>query len=190
MRKLTWLGAAALLAVAAAGCSSTTTTTNNSGGTATPTTVSGIETFTGQVTGAAALASNASIPLTWTGPVSTTSTFSTGGSAPKKGQNYTFQTAAGNFTVLVSGTVTNTQKLLSATTCQFRFAVTVPYTVNGAASTGKFAGATGSGAVTVTIEAFLPKLASGKCDLSGTAQPATRGAIAAARGSGPLTIKT
>jgi len=193
MKKLTSLGAAALLAAAVAGCSSSSTTTaGNSAATAkaTPTATSGIETFTGQVTGAAALANNLTIPLKWTGPVITTSTFSTGGSAPKKGQHHTFQTAAGNFTVAVSGTVTNTQKLLSASSCQFEFATAVPYTVDGAASTGKFAGSTGSGVVTVTFQAYLPKLASGKCNESNNAQPLTKGALAAAKGTGPLTVKS
>lgn len=193
MKKLTSLGAAALLAAAVAGCSSSSTTTaGNSAATAkaTPTATSGIETFTGQVTGAAALANNLTIPLKWTGPVITTSTFSTGGSAPKKGQHHTFQTAAGNFTVAVSGTVTNTQKLLSASSCQFEFATAVPYTVDGAASTGKFAGSTGSGTVTVTFQAYLPKLASGKCNESNNAQPLTKGALAAAKGTGPLTVKS
>ena len=133
---------------------------------------------------------NVTIPLKWTGPAITTSTFSTGGSPPKKGQHHTFKTAAGNFTVAVSGTVTNTQKLLSASSCQFEFATTVPYTVDGAASTGKFAGSTGSGAVTVTFHAYLPKLANGKCNESNNAQPLTKGAIAAAKGTGPLTVKS
>jgi hypothetical protein len=192
MKKLTSLGAAALLAAAVAGCSSSTTTTRNSAATAkaTPTAMSGIETFAGQVTGAAALANNLTIPLKWTGPVITTSTFSTGGSPPKKGQHHTFKTAAGNFTVAVSGTVTNTQKLLSASSCQFEFATTVPYMVDGAASTGKFAGSTGSGAVTVTFHAYLPKLANGKCNESNNAQPLTKGALAAAKGTGPLTVKS
>jgi len=192
MKKLMSLGAAALLAAAVAGCSSSTTTTRNSAASAkaTPTATSGIETFAGQVTGAAALANNVTIPLKWTGPVITTSTFSTGGSAPKKGQHHTFQTAAGNFTVAVSGTVTNTQKLLSASSCQFEFATAVPYTVDGAASTGKFAGSTGSGVVTVTFQAYLPKLASGKCNESNNAQPLTKGALAAAKGTGPLTVKS
>jgi hypothetical protein len=192
MKKLTSLGAAALLAAAVAGCSSSTTITKNSAATAkaTPTAMSGIETFAGQVTGAAALANNLTIPLKWTGPVITTSTFSTGGSPPKKGEHHTFKTAAGNFTVAVSGTVTNTQKLLSASSCQFEFATTVPYTVDGAASTGKFAGSTGSGVVTVTFHAYLPKLASGKCNESNNAQPLTKGALAVAKGTGPLTVKS
>ena len=151
--------------------------------------MSGIETAAGEVTGAAAVASNTSIPVTWTGPVVTTGTFSTGGNAPAKGQHHTFKTAAGNLTVAVSATPANTQKVLSASSCQFEYVTTVPYRVDGAASTGKFAGSTGSGVVAVTFRAYLPKLASGKCNESNNAQPLTNGAIAAFKGSGPLTIK-
>jgi hypothetical protein len=152
--------------------------------------MSGTETATGQVTGAPAVANNTTIPLTWTGPVTTTSTFSTGGgNGPTKGQHHTFKTAAGNFTVVVSATPTNTQKLLSASSCQFEYVTTVPYTVDGAASTGKFAGSTGSGVVTVTFQAYLPKLASGKCNESNNAQPLSKGAVAAFKGRGLLTLK-
>ena len=152
--------------------------------------MSGIERFTGKVTGAPALANNLTIPLTWTGPVQTTGSFNTGGAPPAKGQQHTFTTAAGKFTVVVSGTPTNVQKVLSASSCIVEFGTTVPYKVDGAASTEKFAGSVGSGVVTVTFQAEVPKLASGKCNLSNNAQPLAKGAIAVATLVGPLTIKS
>jgi hypothetical protein len=191
MRKLISLGAAALLAAAITACSSSATTASNSAATAKATTapMSGTETFAGQVTGAPAVANNTTIPLTWTGPVTTTSIESLGGNGPTKGEHRTFKTAAGNLNLVVSATVTSNQKLLSASSCQVEFVTTVPYRVDGAASTGKFAGSTGSGVVTVTFRAYLPKLASGKCNESNNAQPLAKGAVAAFKGSGPLTVK-
>jgi hypothetical protein len=192
MNRVMSLGAAALMtAGAAAACSSATTTVGNSAatGTASATRISGVETITGAVTGAAAVTTNAVIPLTWRGPVNTTSTFSTAGSAPTKGQQHTFTTAAGNFTVTVSAKTTNVGKLLSANTCQFEFVTTVPYTLDGSASTGKFAGATGSGAVVVTFRAYLPKLSNGTCNESSNVKPLTQGAVASFKGGGPLTIR-
>jgi hypothetical protein len=191
IRTLTSLGATALLAAGVAACASSSTSTANSSATAkaSPASMSGIETATGQVTGAAALANNLSIPVTWTGPVVTTGTFDGGGNGPAKGQHHTFKTAAGNLAVVVSATPTNVQKVLSASSCQFEFVTTVPYRVDGAASTGKFAGSAGSGVVAVNFRAYLPKLASGKCNESNSAQPLTKGAIAVFKGTGPLTIK-
>jgi hypothetical protein len=191
MNKVMSLGAAALISAGAAACSSSTTTVGNSAatGSASAAPMSGIETITGAVTGAAVFASTTSIPITWRGPVNTTSTFSTGGSPPTKGQQHTFTTMAGKFTVTVIAAPTNVQKLLSASTCQIEFATTVPYKVDGAASTGSFAGATGSGAIVVSFRAYLPKLSNGKCNLSNNVQPLTNGAVATVKGGGPLTVK-
>jgi hypothetical protein len=51
------------------------------------------------------------------------------------------------------------------------------------------AGSAGSGVVAVSFRAYLPKLASGKCNESNNAQPLTTGAIALFTGTGPLTVK-
>jgi hypothetical protein len=191
MKTVMSLSAAALLAAGIAACSSSTTTTNNSAATATasPTSMSGIERFTGKLTGAPALANNATIPLRYAGPVNTTGSFDTGSPPPAKGQNHTFTTAAGNFTVTISATPKSVQKLLSSSTCLFEFVTTVPYKANGAASTGKFAGSSGSGVVTVSFHAFLPKLTNGKCNLSNSAQPLAKGASAVFAAAGPLAVK-
>jgi hypothetical protein len=192
MKTVISLSAAALLAAGIAACSSSTTTANNSAATAkaTPTSMSGIERFTGKVTGAPALANNLTIPLAWTGPVLTTGSFATGTPPPKKGQQHTFATAAGNFTVTVSAVPKNVQKVLSGSGCLLEFATTVPYKVDGAASTGKFAGSAGSGVVKVSFSAHLPKLANGKCNESNSAQPLANGAVALFNGTGPLTVKS
>ena len=194
MKTVISLCAAALLAAGIAACSSSssTTTTNNSAATAkaSPTSTSGVERATGKVTGASALANNVTIPLTWTGPVNTTGSFGTGSPAPAKGQHHTFTTAAGNFNVIVSTAPKTVQKVLSTSTCLFEFATTVPYKADGAASTGKFAGSTGSGVVTVSFTANLPKLANGKCNTSNSAQPLAKGAAAVFAAAGPLTVKS
>lgn len=191
MIKVMSLGAAALITAGSAACSSASSTVSNSAATgkASAAPMSGTETITGKVTGAAAVANTTSIPLTWRGPVNTTSTFSASGNGPTKGQRHTFTTAAGNFTVIVSAVPSNVQKLLSANLCQFESVTTVPYKVDGAASTGKFAGATGNGIVVVSFRASLPKLSDGKCDESNSAQPLAKGAVATFKGGGPLTIK-
>jgi hypothetical protein len=180
--KRTVLGATALAAgigLLAAGCGGSA-----SGAAAT---TSGTETITGTLNGTAAMASNPVFHLTFRGPVNTTATFPLG-SSPKKGQAIAFKTAAGNFAI-VSGTSSGIQKLLSASTCRFEFATTVPYTVSGAKSTGKFAGATGSGKAVVLLEGNLPKLTNGKCNTTSTAQPAASTVVSTFRATGPLTLK-
>jgi hypothetical protein len=152
--------------------------------------MSGIERFAGKLTGAAALANNVTIPLTWTGPVNTTGSFNPGGAPPAKGQHHTFATGAGNFNVVVSAAPKEVQKALSSSSCLFEVVTTVPYKVDGAASTGKFAGSTGSGVVTVSFTATLPKLADGKCNTSNNAQPQAKGAAAVVAAGGPLTVKS
>ena len=179
--------AAAALLTGAAACGSSSSSSAKASPSATS--MSGTESFTGSATGKAAVANNTTFPLTWSGPVKTTSTFSTGGSGPKKGQHHTFKTAAGNFVVVVSGKPTTVQHA-SATTCYFSQVVTVPYTVDGAASTGKFAGATGTGTAVVTFAAYGPKLSNGKCNQSNSAVPLAKGASATFKGTGPLTVKS
>ncbi|MBV9383652.1 MAG: hypothetical protein JOY82_12730 [Streptosporangiaceae bacterium] len=192
MKKVMALCGAAVLAAGIAACSSSTSSISGSAATAkaSASSMSGTETVSGSVSGSAALANNPSFTLTWRGPVNTTSEFATGGNAPAKGQHHTFKTAAGNLTVVVSAAPTNTQKLLSASSCRFEVATAIPYKVDGAASTGKFAGATGDGVATLTFRADLPKLANGKCNESNNAQPLAKGAVARFSIAGPLTVKS
>lgn len=171
---------AAGIGLLAAGCGG-----NASGATATK---SGTETISGKLTGQPALANNPVFNLTFRGPVNTTATNHSLGSAPKKGQTETVKTGAGNF-AFVAGTSSTTQKLLSTATCSFEFTTTVPYTVSGAKSTGQFAGATGSGRAVVVFKGDLPKLSSGKCNMSSSAVPKVSTVVATFAAAGPLTLK-
>lgn len=174
--------AALALGASLAACGSSSSTT--------ATTKSGTETFYGKVTGKAAITNNTVFALTFKGPVNTTGTQTLSGSGPKKGQSHTFPTKAGNLVATVTKTPVNTQKLLSASTCRFEYGTVVTYAVNGAKSTGSFAGSTGKGVVTVLFTAELPKLSSGKCNESNNAQPLASGAVGTFSGIGPLTVKS
>ena len=148
---------------------------------------SGTETISGTLKGAAAMTSNPVFHLTFRGPVNTTASYPLG-SSPKNGRTHTFKTTDGDF-VIVGGIGTTTQKLLSTSTCRFEFATTIPYTVSGAKSTGKFAGATGSGKAVVLFQGNLPKLKSGKCNETTTAQPTVSTVVTTFKAAGPLTVK-
>ncbi len=133
------------------------------------------------------MASKPVFHLTFRGPVNTTATYPLS-SSPKSGHIHTFKTAAGNF-VIVAGTATSTHKLLSPPTCRFEFMTTAPYTVSGGQSTGRFAGATGTGKAVVLFQGNLPKLKSGKCNESTTAQPTVSTVVVTFKAAGPLTLK-
>jgi hypothetical protein len=148
---------------------------------------SGIETFSGRLTGSAALASNPVFHLTFRGPVTTTAAFPLG--APSEnGHTHTFKTAAGNF-VVVTGKGSSTEKLLSTSTCRFAFTSTVPYTVVGDKSTGQFAGAAGTGKAVLLFQGDLPKLSNGQCDTTPSAQPAVSTVVSTFSAAGPLTLR-
>jgi hypothetical protein len=148
---------------------------------------SGTETISGTLKGAAAMTKQPVFHLTFRGPVNTTATYPLG-TTPKKGHTHTFKTAAGNF-VIVTGTSASTHKLLSPTTCRFEFMTTVPYTVSGSQSTGRFAGATGTGKAAVLFQGDLPKLKTGKCNESATAMPVESTVVVTFKAAGPLTLK-
>ncbi len=147
----------------------------------------------GQVTGAAAVAgqNGPTVPLTMTGPVATTSTF-----VPPNGNStkatVTFKTPSdGNLVVDATAPDANATPVPNAKTCAFTQTVHATYVVNGAKSTGKFAGATGSGTARFSFAATAPRLAAdGKCDTSDSAQPLAKGAIVIFTASGPLTLKS
>ena len=101
-----------------------------------------------------------------------------------------FKTAAGNMAVnAIVSNPSGAPKIVNPAQCRFSFATTASYTIDGAKSTGSFAGAKGSGKATVTFTADAPKLSSGKCNMSQNAQPLTTGAIGVFHASGPLTLK-
>ena len=78
---------APLLALAAAGCSSSSSSSSSSAAAkATPSTMTGTETFTsGKVTSAKVLEANSpTVPLTYTGVVPATGSFNLGGAGPRR----------------------------------------------------------------------------------------------------------
>jgi len=139
------------------------------------------ESALGAVYGKAATANNPIIPLAWRGLVYAHGIFSTGGSGPpKKGQDHTFTTSAGNLTVVVTAAPTNSQRF-NAKACRFSFTTDVVFAAVGSKSTGKFAGTSGPGAVEVYGAGDVPRYTSGphkgQCNTSNNAPELAKGAI-------------
>lgn len=159
----------AALAVAVAGCTSAKPSA---------TVVKGTEVFTSApLTYAQMMSSKPAVfHLTYAGPVATTGTFSTGGAGPKTGQHHTFVTRAGNLVAVVTAVPENRGNgsapvALDKAACRYGGITKVSFSVLGAKSTGKFRGASGTGQVTALFAFTMPRLKSGRCDLSGKAQP-------------------
>jgi hypothetical protein len=186
MKTLVALIGVAALAAGLGACSSGG---SSSGSTpSAPAKTTGTEVVSGKVTGPAALASSPVFHLKLTGPVTTTSTTSLGGS-PKKGATHTFSTGAGNLTVTLNSSGTNTGGLKDHKTCLFAFATHVPLTVDSAKSTGKFSGATGSGQATVLFSGHLPKKSNGSCDTSKNAAPSPKTVTGTFTATVKMTVK-
>ena len=120
--------------------------------------------------------------MAWRGLVNTHGVFSTGGSGPpKKGQQHTFITSAGNLTVVVTAAPTNIQSF-SPSACRFSATTYVVFAVVGGQSTGKFAGTSGPGAVQVYFAGNGPRYTSGphkgQCNTSPNAPELAKGAVA------------
>jgi len=175
IKSVTAVAAVLGLAGLAAACSSS------------PSTTTGTEHFSSVLQGQAALGN--SFPLTYTGPVATKGTFNTSGPAPRVGQEVPFKTDAGNLELKVAKIPVNTQGG-NPKTCVFKADTVVDYTVVGSKSTGKFAGASGSGTVTVIFSGTGPRLANGSCNESSSAEPIASTAYGSFTGIGPLTVRT
>jgi hypothetical protein len=138
------------------------------------------ETAYGAIYGKAAAANNSAIPLTWRGLVSAHGVFVGGAGQPKKGQQHTFTTSAGTLTVLVSGTPSVSESV-NVKACHFAFSLHVPFTILGGKSTGKFAGASGSGSAAVSGAGYGPRYTSGphkgQCNSNPNAPELTKGAV-------------
>jgi len=195
MRTLAAVTGAITLAAALAACSSSGSSSTSSGPTAkTPTVKATTETAYGKVTGAAVVSNSAPVfPLKFTGVVNTTGkvTLPSGNSTHA---TLTFTTGAGNLVVdaYAPGASSNSPgtPVGPASACRFASTLHATYTVDGSKSTGKFAGATGSGKAAVFFEASAPKLSDGKCNLSSNAQPLTTPTpIATFSSTGPMTVK-
>ena len=139
------------------------------------------ETAYGAIYGKPATAEFVTIPLSWHGLVNTHGTFSGHGKPPAKGQEHTFPTAAGNLVGLVAAPPQQAQTF-KATTCYFTYTTTVIFAIVPSKSTGKFAGATGPGAVKVFFAGYVPRYTSGpkkgQCNTSPSAPELTKGAVA------------
>jgi hypothetical protein len=139
------------------------------------------EIASGAIYGKPATAQFVTIPLSWQGLVNTHSTFNGHGGPPGKGAEHVFPTKAGKLMVLVTATPQESQTF-NATTCHFTYTTTVAFDTVPSKSTGKFAGATGPGAVKVFFAGYVPRYKSGskkgKCDTSPTAPELTKGALA------------
>jgi hypothetical protein len=207
MEKLTGLAGIIVLAVAAGACSSSGSSSSSSSASsaasataATP--KSGTETIIGTVTGTPVISyvnnggkTSLSFPsLVFTGPVDTRSrgAVSLGGSTDKT-STHTFVTEAGNLTVQRTSKTTKGQLTANGKnggTCYFAETGTYSYAAVGSQSTGKFAGATGSGtgATKVVLGAnLLPGKTT--CSVSNTSGVVTKGAAITFKLSGPLTLK-
>jgi hypothetical protein len=146
----------------------------------------------GAIYGKPATAEFVTIPLSWQGLVDTHGTFAGHGAPPKKGQEHTFPTAAGNLVALVTAPPQQGQTS-NASTCHFTYTTTVAFVTVPGKSTGKFAGAKGPGAVKVYFAGYGPRYASGpkkgQCNTSPSAPELTKGAVASFVLSAVLTTK-
>jgi hypothetical protein len=211
MEKLTGLAGVIVLAVAAGACSSSGSSSSNSSASSSASSTanataatpkSGTETIAGTVTGTPVInyvdnggKTSLSFPsLVFTGPVDTTSSgpVSLGGSTDKTSA-HTFVTTAGNLTVQRTSKTTKGQLTpngKNGSTCYFAETGTYSYVVAGSQSTGKFAGATGSGTGTTTV-VLGANLLPGKttCSVNNISDVITKGASITFKLSGPLTLK-
>jgi hypothetical protein len=158
------LAAVIVLAAGLAACSSSSSGGSTAAGSAKPSaSASGTETIYGKLTGPAMIAqadNNAPIPMVFTGPVATTASIVLGKLATK-GESVAFKTPVGDLAITFDATIVRADTLVS--TCLVVVTGTVPFTVDGAKSTGKFAGAIGTGKATLKASGDLPKLSSGTC---------------------------
>ena len=127
--------------------------------------------------------------LRLTGPVGTTATIRLGTGVPEKYELYTIHTAVGDLAVTLASAGTSTGGLKSATTCLYVLTTAVPFTVDGANSTGKFAGATGTGTAVVVSSGDDPKLSDGTCNTSRYAPPSATTAVATFAATIKLTVR-
>jgi hypothetical protein len=186
MKNLAALTALLALAAGLAACTSSGSSTV----TATTTPVSGTETLSGKLTGPAAASTGILVfHLRLTGPVGTTATIQLNTGVPEKYEPYTIHTAVGDLAVTLASADTTAGGLKSATTCLYVLTTAVPFTVDGASSTGKFAGAAGTGTAVVVSSGDDPRLSDGTCNTSRDAPPSATTAVATFAATMKLTLR-
>lgn len=184
MKNLAALTAVLALAAGLAAC----TSPGSSTATATTTPVSGTETLAGKLTGSASMSDIPVFHLRLTGLVGTTATISLS-TLPEKGTSYMLKTPVGNLVVILDSAGTTTGGLKSAKTCLYATTTTVPFTVDGASSTGKFAGATGTGTAVFMFSGDDPKFSDGTCNVSANVPASAKTAVATFAAAIKLTVR-
>ena len=184
MKNLAALTAVLALAAGLAAC----TSPGSSTAPATAAPVSGTETLSGKLTGSASMSGIPVFHLRLTGPVGTTATISLS-ALPEKGTSYTLKTPVGDLVVILDSAGTSTGGLKSAKTCLYATTTTVPFTVDGASSTGKFAGAAGTGTAVFMFSGDDPKLSDGTCIVSADVPASAKTAVATFAATIKLTVK-
>jgi|HubBroStandDraft_1064217.scaffolds.fasta_scaffold202479_2 hypothetical protein len=164
--KIVGLAAAALVAVLLAACSSSST---------------GAETLYGSTT---STANNPTIPLKATGVFTDTGSIVLGSKTTKGTLHFT----KGALNVTHSNPPNpNAPTSSNATTCRVLFAESGTFKITG--GTGTYKGATGHGTFKVTFGATFPKLASGKCNESNSANPVAGTSLTTFKATGNVTIQ-
>ena len=184
MKNLAALTAVLALAAGLAAC----TSSGSSTATAAAALVSGTETVSGKLTGSASMSDIPVFHLTLTGPVDTTATVSLY-AVPEKGTSYMLKTPVGNLVVNLDSAGTSTGGLKSAKTCLYATTTTVPFTVDGASSTGTFAGAAGTGTAVFMRSGEDPKLSDGTCNVSVDVLASAKTAVATFAATIKLTVR-
>jgi hypothetical protein len=184
MKNLTALTAVLALTAGLAAC----TSSGSSTATAAAAPMSGTETVSGKLTGSASMSNIPVFRLRLTGPVDTTATISLY-AMPAKGTSYMLKTPVGNLVVNLDSAGTSTGGLKSAKTCLYATTTTVPFTVDGANSTGTFAGATGTGTAMFMFSGDDPKFSDGTCNVSANALASAKTAVATFAATIKLTVR-
>jgi hypothetical protein len=177
------------MAAGLAACTSLGSSTAPAAAKAATTPTSDTETISGKLTGSAAASDHPVFHLTLIGPVGTTAIIQLSPAVPQQGDLYTFHTAVGDLAVTLASAGTNTGDLKSAKTCLYALTTLVPFTVDGASSTGTFAGATGTGTAVFMFSGDDPELSDGTCNTSRYAQASAKTSVATLTATIKLMVK-
>ena len=188
MKNLAALTAVLALAAGLAACSSSGSSTAAATAKASTTPLSGTETVSGKLTGSASMSDHPVFHLRLAGQVRTTATVSLI-LLPEKDTSYTLKTPVGNLAVTLDSAGTLTGVLKSTKTCLHVTTTTVPFTVDGTSSTGRFAGATGTGTAVFMHSGDDPKFSDGTCDVSESVLASAKTAVATFTATINLTVK-
>ena len=188
MENVAALTAVLALAAGLAACTSSGSSTATATAKASTAPVSGTETVSGKLTGSASMSDRPVFHLRLTGPVRTTATVSLS-FLPERDTSYMLKTPVGNLAVTLDSAGTITGVLKSAKTCLHVTTTTVPFTVDGASSTGRFADAGGTGTAVFMHSGDDPKFSDGTCDVSESVLASAKTAVATFAATIKLTVR-